>query len=664
MTFIAFHRGVPAWAALAVSATSCLTAVPAIAQSTDNSLPPIIVTGSRFASDPAFAPIGATVITADQIREAGVGNVNEAIRKIGGVYGRANTTGTQDYDLDLRGFGATSSQNMVILVDGIRLSENEQTIPLLSSVPIESVERIEIIRGGGSVLYGAGATGGTIQIITKRSNAGKLRGTIFTEIGSFDQKELRASASQGWGGFSIDANVGILRTDSYRENNEVDQHNFSGGMQWAAGENRIGMRIDVLRQDSRLAGPLTLAQFKANPRQTITPNDFGSYDTDRLTLFAERRFGSIDVAAELSHQEKKANGHFDFGSGAISDSDADSRTTQFSPRIRHLYKSGKWANELVLGLDFTDWERSTKRLSTVFPLYTADVSQKSQAFYVKDEISVDKVRIAVGARSEKFDQDATGANFYSKIKTLNAWDVQGAYEIAKAINVYAKTGRSYRVANADENAFTPVLNQPLKPQTSRDWELGGSIGSEQNKFTARLFRHDLKNEIIFDPTFPPCFGEFCTGANLNLDETERKGIELEANLQIFPELNLSALVQHVSARFSNGPNDGNEIVLAPKNTATVRLNWVPLYGHTADMGVQWVDSQRYGGDFSNSCNARIPSFTTLDGRYAVRTGAWEFAVTGTNLTDRDYFTNAYGACQSGIYPDPGRQIKISARLDF
>jgi iron complex outermembrane receptor protein len=81
------------------------------------------------------------------------------------------------------------------------------------------------------------------------------------------------------------------------------------------------------------------------------------------------------------------------------------------------------------------------------------------------------------------------------------------------------------------------------------------------------------------------------------------------------------------------------------------------------VGAQWVDSQRYGNDFTNACAARVPSYTTFDARYAVKLGAWELAATGLNLADRHYFSNAFG-CQSGIYPSDGRQLKLSARYDF
>jgi len=104
-------------------------------------------------------------------------------------------------------------------------------------------------------------------------------------------------------------------------------------------------------------------------------------------------------------------------------------------------------------------------------------------------------------------------------------------------------------------------------------------------------------------------------------------------------------------------------VLVPKNVVTARLAWVPGNGQSADVGAQWVDSQRYGDDFANGCAARIPSYATFDARYAIKLGRWEVAATGLNLADRHYFSNAF-SCRAGIYPSDGRQVKLSARYDF
>ena len=630
---------------------------PALAQNvTPQTLDPIVITGARFASDPALLPIGASVISADQIRRAGVADVNSAIRKIGGVVGRQSLDGSPDFGLDLRGFGTNSSQNLVVLLDGVRLSENELSHALLSAIPIDSVERIEIQRGGSSVLYGEGATGGVINVITKRPTKQAGRGSVFAEVGQFGLRQARASVAQAWDGVALDAAIDGQRTDNYRDNNEFKQHNFSGGAQWLSKEGRMGFRVNSARQDSRFPGSLSLAQFDANPRQSNTPNDFGSLDSDRVSAFIERRIGSVDLAAELSHREKTARATYvsAFGTSAY---EYTGTQTQFSPRLRQLGKFDGWLNEVVLGIDLTRWNRITDSAYS-----KADASQKSKALYVRDEIKFDgprNARIALGARHELFDKDAfdplSGAG-YSSAQTQNAWELQGSFYVVPSVELYAKAGQSYRVANADENGFT-ATNKPLAGQTSHDLELGATLGDAAQQLTARLFRHQLNNEIFYDPTA----GAF--GANTNLDPTRRQGIEIDASTRIGADWRLSGHFQHVAATFTAGPNSGKEMVLAPKNSVTARLSWTPADGQTADLGAQWVDRQRYGSDFNNSCPARMPSFTTLDARYAKKFGPWEVALSGLNLTDKHYFSNAFG-CKSGIYPSDGRQMKISARYDF
>lgn len=655
MIFSAIRNGAgarPSLALVSVVSSFSLCAGAALAQtSTDPALVPVVVTGSRFANDPGSSPIGATVINAEQIREAGIGDVNQAIRKIGGVYGRQNLNGTQDYSLDLRGFGDTSDQNMVILLDGVRLSEREQAAALLSSIPIESVERIEIVRGGSSVLYGEGATGGTIQIITKQPQRNQARGSVVAEIGSYGHHELRASASRDWDGFALDANVSKQRADNYRANNAVDQGNFSGGMQWASQQGRIGLRVDIARQDDRLAGPLSLAQFEANPRQSVTPNNFASFDLNRYTLFSEHRFGAVELAAELSHTEKTANAFFDYGGGFTATSALKTRITQFSPRLRHLTASGEWKNELVAGLDFADWGQTNM-------VDQSNGSQESKAVYLQDQIQFqDNAKVVFGARHETFDKDVhdTGfGNSYRQSRELNAWDLQGSYAPLPLVRLFAKAGQSYRAANIDDNRFTGIANQPLQPQTSHDAELGTTLGNDGRKLTVKWFEHRLQNEIMFDPTI---------FSNVNLDPTRRRGIELEASARLNAQFTALANFQHVDATFTDGPNAGKEVVLVPRNTASARLNWNSGRGQNADAGLQWVDQQRYGNDFNNSCNARMPSFVTLDARYAMQWGKWELAVAGSNLTGRDYFSRAYG-CKGNVYPDPGRQLKLTARYDF
>jgi iron complex outermembrane receptor protein len=648
----------PALRPLALACALSLSILAANACAQDVLPSTVVVTGARFPSDAALQPIGATVITQDQIRRAGVNDVDAAIRKVGGVFGRQSLDGSPDFSLDLRGFGSNSAQNMVIMVDGVRLNENELSNAVLSSIPIDTVDRIEITRGGASVLYGEGATGGVIQIFTRRAAGEGTHGSVFAEAGQFHEHDVRASLSQTAGPIAADLAVQRQGTDNYRANSAFDQTSFSLGLQTRFDGGRAGIRIEDARQDSRLPGSLTLAQFEADPRQTVTPKDFGSIDTSRVTAFTEYRMGAVDLAAELSHRER--NVHADYlSSGFASINAYDGRQDQFSPRARYLANVGGMRNELVGGVDLIRWKRKT---TSDYSL--ADASQNSKAAYLRDELRFDPAhdgRLALGGRHEVFDKkysDPLAGNAPDDTsQSQNAWELQASYKPLPLIEVFAKAGQSYRVANADENSYRSS-SDVLKVQTSHDQELGASLGDAARKLTGRVFRHDLRNEIFYDPTL---LGGW--GANTNLDPTRREGFEIDLDAGLAPGWRATAHLQHVNARFTEGPNAGREMVLVPKNVATARLAWQPTGNQTFDAGAQWVDRQRYGSDFDNSCAAHIPAYVTFDARYALKLGRWELAASGLNLADRHYFSNAFG-CQSGIYPSDRRQMKLSARYEF
>jgi iron complex outermembrane receptor protein len=655
-------RVAPVAKPLALALAISLTFAANTAFADDADVPTVVVSGARFAADPALAPIAATVITAEDIRRAGSADVNEAIRKIGGVYGRQSLDGSPDFALDLRGFGSNSSQNLVVMVDGVRLSENELAGAVLSTIPVDSVDRIEITRGGSSVLYGDGATGGVIQIFTKTGAARGVHGSVLASYGQFNARDLRGNLSAGIGQWSLDGSVGKQDTDNYRDNNRFKQTNFTGGAAYNYDGGRAGIRVDSARQDSRLPGSLTEAQFQANPRQTVTPHDFGSLDSDRVTAFIEQHFGATELAAELSHREKtvKSAYEYNFGSGPFySRATYDSRQNQFSPRVRNLADIGGMRNELVAGVDLIRWKRDTTADYSL-----ADASQTSKGVYVRDELLWDKAhngRLAAGARHEVFDKnyvDPLGMSSKPEHSSQgqNAWDLQASYDFVPGFGMHAKAGQSYRMPNADENSYRSSVGV-LKAQTSHDLELGATLGDAVNQIALRVFRHQLQNEIFFDPTINGF------GANTNLDPTRRQGVEIDGQAALSQVLRLSGHLQHVDASFTGGPNAGREMVLVPRNVLTARLVWTPGNGQTADIGTQYVSTQRYGNDFGNSCSARIPSYTTLDARYARRVGPWELAVAGNNLTDRQYYSNAFG-CRSGIYPSDGRQLKLSARYEF
>src|SRR3954452_24255777 len=164
-----------------------------------------VVTATRFAEAAQSLPMGVSVVTAEQIQASGATTINEALMRIMGVVGRQDFFGGGDYSLDLRGFGATADNNQVVIVDGLRFSEADLGGTRLAGIPIESVERIEVLRGSGAVLYGEGATGGVI-IITTKAGIGKERrnsASVYAGAGTFASRDLRANATVAAGGFSL-----------------------------------------------------------------------------------------------------------------------------------------------------------------------------------------------------------------------------------------------------------------------------------------------------------------------------------------------------------------------------------------------------------------------------------------------------------------------------
>jgi iron complex outermembrane receptor protein len=615
----------------------------------------VTVSASRFNDDAAFVPVAATVINAQQIREAGIDNANEAIRRLGGVVGRQSLAGPSDFALDLRGFGDGGDRNMVVLLDGVRISENELSTPLLSAIPIETIERIEIVRGGSSVLYGGGATGGTIQIITRRARANAVRASVSGEVGSDGRRAGRAFVARGWDNLAIDASYARTNEGGYRHDSQSSQQNFSSAIQWFGPDWRFGLRLNLARADYGLPGALTLAQFNANPRQSSQPGSHGGYDNDTLTAFIERRFGDIEVAGELSHREKIARAVYlsSFGASTL---ESHVRNTQFSPRLRHLVQAGAWRNQLVAGVDLSEWTSGTEA-----SYGNSDAAQRSRAAYLRNEMEwAGNARVAIGVRREVFSQRSASGGF-DRGGAVNAWDLQASHAPWSPVRVFVKLGQSYRLATPDETGATILPGgQVLRPQRSHDLELGATIGSGERTLTARWFRHRVRDEISYDPTLNSGFG-----ANTNLDPTRHQGIELEGRWRATASTILSATYQHVDARLTSGVNAGRELALVPANSLSTRLQW-RAGRHTVDGGARWLDRQRLGNDFTNSCR-KMPSITTFDARYALRLQSWELALAGTNLAGRNYYSQAYacsGGLVSGIYPENGRAVKLTVRHDF
>ncbi|MBC5783215.1 TonB-dependent receptor [Ramlibacter sp. USB13] len=626
------------------AAVASLSILPLAAQT----LPETRVTATRFSEPASTLPLGVSVITADQIRAAGATTVNDAIVRLLGVPGRLDLSNGNDTSFDLRGFGATADANQVVILDGLRLSEGDLAAPRLAGIPIESIERIEVLRGSGAVLYGEGATGGVI-VITTRSGAGKQRssgGTAYAAAGSEHLRELRASGTVVTpNGFAIDADAQKRKSDGFRQNAASDQEAGSVTGQWSDDWLRLGARVARDDLDARLPGSLTPAQYAADPTQSNTPNDHGSIRNERAQVFAQADVGNWQLAFDAGQRDKEVRS--EFGGFAA---DYDVAAHNYSVRGRHQAKIGNVTNILVLGVDRNDWARTNNS-------FGADTRSEATALFAKDDVVfATGTRASFGARTEKIHKDGGGVVLDDR---QHAWELGLSHPIATDWTAWFRVGHSYRLPNADEFSFMRP-DEPLRPQESTDTEAGARWTYGAGRLEGRLYHSALKDEIGFDPDAPRTF----FGANVNFDPTRREGVELDWNHSLTAALGLQVNAAVRRATFRSGPYQGKDVPLVPREALAVRADWVPVAGHRLNAGVNWVGSQFV--DYQNAC--RIPSHVTADARYA-----WqfhrnaEFALGVTNLFDRQFYTQAFGCFGGeivGIYPEAGRQFTASVRVQF
>jgi iron complex outermembrane receptor protein len=639
--------------ALSVLAVACIGAAQA---QTFPSYGEKTITATRFAETADELPLGVSVITAQQIKDSGALTINEAIMRLLGIQGRQDLNGGGEYALDLRGFGSTADSNQVIVVDGVRLSEADIGGTRLAGISIDSVERIEVVRGSGAVLYGEGATGGVIVVTTKAGIGRQAQnsGSAYVGFGSQGLHEVRANANLVKDGFSLEGFAQNRNADNYRDNARGKSDAAALTAQWSSASVRFGGRLVQDRLNARLPGDLTAAQYASNPRQSTKPNDSVAIENQRNSVFAEMDIGQWRLATDAGWRNKSVRS---MNSGYAYDYDTDAANQ--GVRARHEGTLGAHKNILVTGYDYNNWSR------TVLGAYGSQADQTSRAWYLKDDVVFANTgtRLSAGWRTESFNKsiDSTPTSIDSRQR---AWDLGASQRLDAQWTGYVRTGQSFRLPNVDEFSFV-VGSSGLKPQTSRDQEIGLRRADELSRYEVRAYRSELTHEIGFDPNIPnPAFWNPANlGANVNFDPTRRQGLELDADRKVSASVKVRGNLAWRTAQFREGTYAGKQVPLVPEKVLALGMDWQLTSEHKISGGMNWVSSSH--PDVMNQCV--MPSYSVANIRYAYQLKDMDWALAVNNLMDRRYFTQAFGCSNqvtSSIYPEPGRAVMASMRYRF
>ena len=498
-----------------------LAPVSTPAETPRNEAPPveqIVVTGTRTRSPLEKVPAAISVVEGDDIGKARptIG-LEEPLRRVPGLFVQNSGNYAQDFRLQIRGFGTRAAfgiREITVLVDGL-----PETLPdgqsQIDTIEIESIQRIEVLRGAGAALYG-NAAGGVLHILTDEppERPGlSLRATggsygLAKVVGQFGVKR---DAIGGIGTASF------FQTDGYRDHSAARNAALVSRLLWDWDEaTRLRLLVDgVHAPKAQDPGGITGDQANENPRQARDRNvllDAGeSVDQIRLGATFDRRLetGSFRAYGYALYRDFEANLPIVPAQG-----DGIVEFDRVSPGggVRYTYDEPirGWAQSLTIGTDvqyqrddrqrFANEEGSKGALGldqiekvTGVGVYLREAVHLTPTIEASAAVRYDAVHYAVDVRTPA-DSGASGS------RTVDAWSPGGglSYTPTKSLHVYGNVSTAFQAPTTTElvNPDGPGFNPNIEPQRARSYEVGLRLRPAQLDLGLALYRIDLRDELI------------------------------------------------------------------------------------------------------------------------------------------------------------------------
>lgn len=614
----------------------------------------VIVSGTRSEQHSVEIPASIQVLTAEQIKLSGANNLMQVLNAQAGIQVN-DVIGNQGRgaSISMRGFGANSANNVLVMVDGRKLNNPSLAGPDLASIALKDVERIEIIQGSAGTLYGDQATGGVINVITKKAD--KLSAFVEAGAGTDDDKTYQGAVSQAFkNGLSYRVSGEKSEGDNYRDNNKSEYSNVLANVGF---ENELfslfaeGQTID---DDLRLPGSLTEADIRDDRKQTFSPDDNSDLDTDIYRLGGSLNLGdNWTVLAEYSHRDQDSEG-FLFGGNFDGSTDVDT----FDPRVAGNIDTPNGPIVVTTGIDYedADYQYNSDFSGT-------DVSQNVLDYYGQVITPLSQsIKLTLGARYSDFEAKDNISRDKNE-DNLTVYQAGLAYQFNEKSRVFLRRDESFRWANADENGFVMPTVDFLKPQESTSWELGVEIRISSIFLSAVVYDMDVDHEIIYDPAADGPFGPG-TGANVNLDQSQRTGIVLDSSWQATDSINVKLNYSYVDAEISSGTFDGNTVPFVAESTANLVVSY-QLNEHWSFYADAQYTGELYAvGDEANAGD-EIDGYTIFNANVRWGYAGFYANLRMNNITGKEY--NGYSGGLAPLdynYPAPEETYRLTLGYAF
>jgi vitamin B12 transporter len=571
----------------------------------------VVVSASADAEEREDVPASVTVIDGREIEARQTRDLSELLATVPGLSVVQAGSPGQQTSLFTRG---TESDQTLLLWNGIELNDPYFGAVNWQFVPLDGVERVEVVRGPFSALYGSNAVGGVVQVLT----GSRQGGTLSLEGGDNSYRRGGIAAGADLGGVRLDLTGHVRRGEGELANDSFDSDEGVARVLFPVGTGS-SLGLLVRANDSETGIPLSGNQ--ATPRRRI------SWQEREVAVPFRSQRGPWEVDAQISRT--------DFDSAYRDPDDAfgflASDTESKSLRGRAV---GSWHRGDALDLSLgAESQRLDVTSGSTFGTDLDGAHQRTWAAFGQASWAAGPLHLELGVRRD--DNDVYGGK--TSLRT------GAVVKLGEGTRLRASYGEAFRAPSLGELFFPGSGNPDLKPEDGESYEVGVEHERGGWRFGVTGFENDLRNLIDFD---------FTTFREVNVGRTRSRGVEAEAGLRrgiVFASLSGTWLE-------TEDRDTGLPLLRRPKKSASLTLTARP--GRFTLSTVARYVGERPDVDPVSFARAVNPSYTRVDVAARFRALGWLSPYARVENVGGEEYAAALG------FPSPGRTVIGGLAFDF
>ena len=631
-----------------LSAVLAASSIQATAHA-DNELEAVVVTATKISTVDTAATFASEVYHTAEIESSSARSLYDFLDQNSSITVLPSYGNPYAQKIDMRGYGIGDGyQNIVVTLNGRRMNNIDMVPQLLSSISLNDIERIEITKGSGSVVYGDGATAGSIQIYTKDAE----RSRISASLGNYGAQSGSFSSGLLTDYFSLSVSADHAELDGYSATDitgykDESDSNSSRIMLRLFPSDRVELSIgqDQSRINTRYVGGITLAEFNSDPAQnsgnTYTPQQFET-TTTTLGLIT-----SLDDQTELTihHAAEDKISNYLNGWGRA---DYDYQSNEI--RINQNQGPLQW----TAGIQQFDGDRIKSGSNTT--------TKKNRGTFIQGQYQQGKTTYSMGGRYETVDYTyapVSGSTLQDDHE-LSSYDFGINHQLNNQLSLFSNLNGAFQAPDIDRFFnWGGTFNGFIVPAESTTLNFGTNHITSSNKAKLTLFWSELDNEIYYYKS---------GNKNTNINQSHKYGVELQNRHQHENGIKSSVNYAYTRAIIDReddgaGSYDGKDLPGVSRHTLSFSAQYKLDSQSALTLSHTYRSSTYAAEDFSNSFSQKQKAYhsTNLSYRYTVK----EDLELSAGIDNLFATNNGIWIRDDKIYPvNFTRNWKIGIKLNF